>query len=337
MANKIVFKAREGRKNSFEGKLAKQLNEDTVENKQSKVEKYYPTMMDKMIPIEDIILAPKDWNIFTEPDKKTYNLIKEDIRRRGQLDAIRVWERPDGKYMCLGGHTRLKIFYELRLETGDSYYDTIKSHVYGETQITEIDAQEIVLLDNSVQRAKEDNKVLAKLVSRYKEIFKLRGPKITGVHRESVVEQIADRMNVSTATVDRFIVFTKVDQRFLSLSDDDKLPQWVIVGMAKLSPELQSYIIDNKLYEKKIDRVRLKELAMATTTDQVDKIYGSSMKYEFTGNKVILDYRIPKAYKKISIAIDENDLKALTNAIEKISDIDDKRKKMLLDMIGRQI
>jgi len=290
----------------------------------SRTEKFFPSMADMMIDINKIESAREGWNIFPTPPDNVYNGIKESIREQGQLNPIVVWEQKDGSYMCLGGHTRLLIFKELLLETGDEYYKKIKCHVYEENQIDEIDAQKIIIIDNATQRAQESPAVQREMVKACRQLFKKTESKKIGIKRKTILEDIADYLDMSVTTVKYLSAQDKVIQPLLELGDSKTITQSLVNTFARIPTELQEHIYEKELWKKELDGCQLKELPGAVTVEDVDSIYNKAKRYQFKAEPVILSHAIPRSFKKFSLAADKEDMEKLIPKLSKvISEMDD--------------
>lgn len=309
----------------------------SLEAQKSRTEKFFPSMHNKAIGIDKIKPAPDEWNIFPAPPEGVYNLIKESIRNQGQLDPIRVWEQKDGSYMCLGGHTRLRIFKELLMETGDEYYQKIKCHIYEENQIDEVDAQQIIIIDNASQRAQESIEVRRNMVKAYHKLLQKDTAKKRGIQRKSIIEDIAEHLDLSESAVKRLWAQRKVLPQLLELGDKKEISQVLVDIFARIPGPLQEYIYQNELWKKSLDKYQLKELPGALSVEDVDTIYNKARRYDFSGDRVILSHAIPRSFTKFSLAADKEDMKKLipklSKTISDMNDIKDETKATLIEIL----
>lgn len=311
--------------------------------KNKRTEKFFPSIVDREIGLEELICAPPEWNFFPTPPENIYNLIKESIKAQGQLDPIIVWEQPDGKYMILGGHTRVKIFSELFAEAEDEkeadFYRKIKAHVYTKDQIDEFDAREIIILDNATQRAQEDLKTRVEMVNNYYAIGVQREARRPGVQRKRISEDIADKLGMSNSAVKRLISLRTLDKDYFSLEANGDITKEFLYAISGLPEEIQRYILSEKIYSNDWDSEKLKELKGATSTEAIEEIITAPKKYTFSGKKVALSYPIPTTYRKFSLAADEKDLptviKAFSESLDNL-DISEETKNTLREILKQQ-
>ena len=85
--------------------------------------------IERIISRDLLIPAPVEWDVFP---KATFDKIKEmseSIRQYGLFHNITVWKQANGKYMILGGHTRVACFdYLATQESGEEDPDTPAGH-----------------------------------------------------------------------------------------------------------------------------------------------------------------------------------------------------------------
>ena len=308
-----------------------------------RTEKFFPSITDREIELDKLICAPSEWNFFPTPPDNIYSLIKESIKAQGQLDPIVVWEQSDGKYMILGGHTRVKIFYELLAEATDTkeadFYRKIKAHVYSKDQIDEFDAREIIIIDNATQRAQEDLKTRVEMVKNYYEIGVQRKNRRPGVQRKRISEDIADKLGMSNSTVKRLISLRTLDKNYFSLVTEGSVTKEFLYTVSCLPEDIQKYILNEKIYDNDWDNERLKKLKSVKSMNDIDKIIAAPKNYSFSGKKVLLSYPIPTNYRKFSLAADEKDLpvvlKAFSESLNNLN-ISEKTKNILQEILKQQ-
>lgn len=96
--------------------------------------------------------APAEWNFYSElSNEKMFELVNS-IKDVGLLHPIVVWERENGNYMILSGHSRKKAYDILFEQTNDPQYKKIYCYIKKKNDILEDEAKEIIIDTNWVQR-----------------------------------------------------------------------------------------------------------------------------------------------------------------------------------------
>lgn len=216
------------------------------------------------LPLEKLSPAPPEWNFYAPlPDGKFIELI-DSIQTNGLLHPIVVWRQPDGQYMVLSGHNRLRAYKELYRQTRDRQYAAIPSTVL--TDISAADAHEIVVDSNWVQRNLTPSERAQSIYQKY--VLAGRKKRSANGVRRSRYDIIAEEYNLSSRQVARYIKLGSLPECLQKLLDEEKLPIATAVKLVDFSPESQQH-----LAEHWADRLRSKQMDRLTpdmTPEQID-------------------------------------------------------------------
>lgn len=124
--------------------------------------KLYKNCTDLTIKLDLLDPAPTEWNFFPPLEENRFQELMTSIDKDGLWCPIVVWAQPTGRYIILGGHTRLKAYKGLLQKATDAaddikiaHYSSIPAKSYAYGTLTEADARRICILNNGLGRAKE--------------------------------------------------------------------------------------------------------------------------------------------------------------------------------------
>ena len=227
---------------------------------------------EKLIPRELLIPAPEEWNFFPKASDDKIREISESIRHYGLFHNITVWAQEDGKYMILGGHTRVACFDFLASpESGEEdtgKWTKIPALVYDKDQISATDAQRIVIVSNTDQREIS----VAVRSKAYMNLFQLEREKAFYGSRFDPLLSAAAQVKTSKTVFFRYLSLLKL---IPELQEEVSLNNMTLMAgyhISFLPQPLQQYIYDEKIYEK-ITTQTAAQLKECTTIEEIkDKL-----------------------------------------------------------------
>ena len=312
----------------------KETQESAIKNDE-KIQSLFPSKLNLDIPLEQLDPAPDEWNFFNKPDIETFKLIVKSIYYQGQLAPALVWKQPNERYMILGGHTRYTALKFLKETYGEDRFNTLNCHVYEENQIDTSTAQFIIITNNMTQRAKEAPSIQIKSIVHAVNLQKAIKKEHWGELEGRSIDIVAKSFGIGKGSANRFYQMRNLIHPFINLLDMGTLKQSTALKLCLLSPEIQHYIADNELFDSLKDE-KLNQLRTAKTVDEAVEIITAPEKYSFGGVK--LDYSVPKSFRKINLAMDEEDITAVKDsflqALNTIQFKNEKSKKLLVDLLN---
>ena len=224
--------------------------------------------VERLIPRDLLIPAPDDWNFFPKASDDKIKEMSESIRQYGLFHNITVWAQEDGKYMILGGHTRVACFdYLASEESGEKDHEKwtkIPALVYGKDQITEMDAQRIVIVSNTDQRD-VSTKTRAKA---YMNLFQLEREKAFYGSRFDPLLSAASQANTSKTVFFRYLSLMKLIAELQEAVNNGHLSFMTGYHLSFLSSDLQKFIYDNRIFEQ-ITTQTASQLKKCSTIEEI--------------------------------------------------------------------
>ena len=227
---------------------------------------------EKLIPRELLIPAPEEWNFFPKASDDKIREISESIRHYGLFHNITVWAQEDGKYMILGGHTRVACFDFLASpESGEEdtgKWTKIPALVYDKDQISATDAQRIVIVSNTDQREIS----VAVRSKAYMNLFQLEREKAFYGSRFDPLLSAAAQVKTSKTVFFRYLSLLKLIPELQEEVSSNNMTLMAGYHISFLPQHLQQYIYDEKIYEK-ITTQTAAQLKECTTIEEIkDKL-----------------------------------------------------------------
>lgn len=300
-----------------------------------------PMALNVNIRLGELVEAPTNWNFFPMPDIDTIKIMATSMYHQGQLAPAIVWCQPDGNYMILGGHTRFRVLQFLRAEFPDEAerFSTMKCHVYGLDQINDEIAQYIIILNNMTQRAKEAPSRQVKSIVRAMDLQKkilINGKKI-GERNDRSNEQLANIFGISSSTVDRLYKLRKLIPEFAEMLDNGDIAKGLALNLAAMKTDVQEALLISGAYTKKLHPDTIRKLIVADNMNMVENILNAPVEYKY-GN-VLLEYEIPKNFKKLNLALDEEDAtmvkRVFLDSIKDLTFKNEMTKTVLMDLLSK--
>lgn len=204
---------------------------------------------EKIIPRDLLIAAPKEWNFFPKASDEKIQEFSESIRQYGLFHNITVWARDDGKYMILGGHTRVACFDYLASTCPDEdkdHWTKIPALVYQKDQLSDIDAQRIIIVSNTNQR---DISKMTKAKA-YLNLLNLEKKKAFYGSYTDTMASAAAQVNLSKMGFFKYLQLLHLIPELQNLISTEQLTVSTAYHLSFMPILLQKYIFDNELYHQ---------------------------------------------------------------------------------------
>lgn len=288
--------------------------------------------IEEKVPLALLDAAPNDWNFFGRPDKEQYELLIDSIICHGLLNPVTLWKRPNGRYMILSGHTRASVFEACRNASDESKkkeWDEISAKIYGENEITEDMAQQIIIEANMCQRAKESVRLRVRCIGRLAEIG--RRNHRYGDANDKVTQRIAERWGIKRSSV---FFYQRVAKYLLpQLVDrfsDHLMSRTVADYLCRLSMSVQQHMIDSG-YIARLTIAYARQFKEGMTNEDIDRIFSESSPERHTYN-MQLSFEKPKNAEILGLCVAKGDLVKCREIVLKAlaeADISEETKQML--------
>ena len=283
---------------------------EASEQRREAIAKMYPKFEHRRIKLDRIIPAKAEWNFFPSQNKTILDELMKNIVVYGQLSPVIVWQQDDDTYMLLGGHTRftaIKNLYQVFSAAGDmeqaTRFSTIECNVYAHDELDDIEARKIIIYDNVIRR-ENTTAIKARAVINMNMLEKeTRGKRSTSVVRERALSSVAKALGETEGTVKDLYRLRTLIPAFWPLVDakeGDKITNQYARNIAVLPADLQQYVFDEHLYDKKLSAPQMKMLKAAKTKDDIDTVYLLPQEFTVT-SKSIIDEELPKEYKTVTL------------------------------------
>lgn len=244
--------------------------QETAQQKKSqeRIDKMFPNAREMVLDRSQLIPAPKEWNFFGKPKPDQYALIVQSIYEYGLWHPLTVWERDNGKYMILGGHTRASALADLQALTGDDKYQMVPCKVYGKNDISEAVARRIIILTNVAQRASEKP---ATRVQCFAEMARLEKKEAFYGSKIDVASSVARQFNVSRRQVFTYLSLQHLYPPLLDCISNRTLTIAHGSAISKLSADVQKYLYE-KGYYSRLNAQTIRSIAKARNFAEIDHI-----------------------------------------------------------------
>lgn len=240
--------------------------------------------VEKKISRDLLIAAPKEWNFFPKASDEKIQEISESIRQYGLFHNITVWAREDGKYMILGGHTRVACFDYLASthpEEDESHWKQIPALVYSKDQITENDAKRIIIVSNTDQR---DISKITKAKA-YLSLFELEKEKSFYGSYVDTMASAASQVKTSRMGFFRYLQLLKLIPELQDLVSTETIPVSTAYHLSFLPNDLQKYIFQMELYKelsnKGAEQIK-KCKSIPEIDDKIDELNSVAKYFKYT-------------------------------------------------------
>lgn len=236
-----------------------------------------------LIPLDKLISAPSDWNLYPPADEETIVKMMESFAQYGQLKVAIVRDEGDGNYMIIGGHNRLTTLKRLHENFPDvERYKTMRCNVYSRDTINDEAFRIAVVEDNEAQRAKEDSRYIAvgynvrKRFGEKSSIYK---------HGLEMRKKLMEKYGISNGTASNIEqIGSYLIQDYLSMYINGSLSRNDALVISRLDAELQEYMFKNKIFKLSVQAKKM--LKNAKTADDVDAAIYAEKENTFDGMKI---------------------------------------------------
>lgn len=236
-----------------------------------------------LIPLEKLVPAPDDWNMYPPADADTIVKMMESFVQYGQLKVAIVRNEGDGTYKIIGGHNRFTVLQKLHeLYPDVERYKTMRCNVYSKEAINDEAFQIAVIEDNEAQRAKEDSRYIAIGYNVRKKFGEKSSITRYGL---SMRKQLREKYGISNGTASNIEqIGNYLLDDYLALYINGTLSRNDALAISKLQNELQKYLYDSGI--TKLSVSEKKGLAKCFTIDDIDNVLCSDKEYAFDGFKM---------------------------------------------------
>ncbi|MBF8984834.1 ParB N-terminal domain-containing protein [Lutibacter sp. B2] len=220
------------------------------------------------VEIEKLIPAPKEWNFYKPlSDNKMTELI-DSILSKDLLTPIVVWEKEDDKYMILAGHNRVQAYEMLYLSTRDNQYLNINATIKKKDEIDEIEAREIIIDTNWVQRQLSDIEKSMSINFKYGILLNdKKGYDGSGRVRDI----IAKEYNISGRQVDNYRRLHNLIPELKDMITNNTLQSTYALKLVSYDEDMQRYIYSN--FKDCFSRKYMKNLKHDMSKDEINEVF----------------------------------------------------------------
>lgn len=231
---------------------------------------------EQQIDLELMDNAPEDWNFFSElkveqPSK--FAELKMSIYNLGVLQPLILWKQENDRYMILAGRNRRDASRDVIIDCQDEpgfdekKFRYIKSIVYEHDELTEEEAQEIIIDTNYVQREYTPKTRVLITKKRMGILEKQRYSKGRSI------AQLAKEMKIEKSAIyDNLAIGQKVIEPLQELYFDEKITKKAVLKFVYFDFETQQWILDN--FAEQITDARVKRLKKSMKTkEEIEKVF----------------------------------------------------------------
>ncbi len=238
------------------------------------------------IKMEDLVDAPEEWNFYSTLSESKMEELVESIRKNGLLHPIVVWEQQDGSFMVLSGHNRKRAYLKLLDETKEEKYKKIYCYVKKNNELTEDDAQNIIIDTNWVQRQLNPIEKAQSIYRKYTSMGrkqKVKNGEGTGIRTYNI---IAEQYNVSGRQVLNYYKLNFLIEEFQKMIESNQLSISAGVKIADFDVVRQKWIYDN--FKDELNNKNAIKLKRNMTEDEIKSILSLNKE-----DRVEIKYSIP--------------------------------------------
>lgn len=231
---------------------------------------------EQQIDLELMDNAPEDWNFFSElkveqPSK--FAELKMSIYNLGVLQPLILWKQENDRYMILAGRNRRDASRDVIIDCQDEpgfdekKFRYIKSIVYEHDELTEEEAQEIIIDTNYVQREYTPKTRVLITKKRMGILEKQRYSKGRSI------AQLAKEMKIEKSAIyDNLSIGQKVIEPLQELYFDEKITKKAVLKFVYFDFETQQWILEN--FAEQITDARVKRLKKSMKTkEDIEKVF----------------------------------------------------------------
>lgn len=241
------------------------------------------------VEIEKLIAAPTNWNFYKPLSNNKMTELIDSILSKGLLSPIVVWEQVDDKYMILAGHNRVQAYEMLYLSTQDDKYLKINASIKKMNEIDEIEAREIIIDTNWVQRQLSDIEKSMSINLKYGILLNnKKGYDGSGRVRDI----IAKEYNISGRQVDNYRRLNNLIPSLKTMINQNTLKSTYALKLVSYNEDMQNYIYSN--FKDKFIRKYMKNLKPNMTKDEIIKAFS-----DYENNLIELKFKVPTHLKDL--------------------------------------
>lgn len=265
----------------------------------------------RKIPIANIVPAPEEWNFYRPLSNDKMTELIESILSKGLLNPIVVWEQAGGTYMNLAGHNRVKAYEYILNATGNDEYKYIDAHIKGKDEIDEIEAREIIIDTNWVQRELTPIEKSRSIVEKYTILQSKASYKSNkGKYGEGRIRDIiAKQYNLKGRQIDNYRRLVNLIPELQTMLTCGLITPTPASELAVLDKDIQLWIYEN--FKDKLKSKYTRRINASMDKDTISRIFQESKevkdKENDVGNyiKIKLNNKLYAKYEKCSVEIKE--------------------------------
>lgn len=241
------------------------------------------------VEVDMIYEAPHDWNFYKPLNDNKMEQLIISILENGLLNPIIVWEKKseDRYYMTLSGHNRLKAFKKIFEQTGESKYKKIPAFIKKEEEITELQAQEIIIDTNWVQRELSPMEKAKSILKKYALIERSLSDR-----KKRKRDIICEDYGLKGRQVENYHKLNFLIEPFKKLIDNQELTIKSGIKIALFSEEIQNWIFKN--HKDNLDFKIVSKLKSGMSFAEIKDVF------EMDHNEIeeFVNIKVPKALEK---------------------------------------
>lgn len=248
------------------------------------------------IPLSDLIEADEpQWNNFFSSynEVKLWELIFS-ILSKGLFFPILVKQLPDGKFLILAGHNRVRAFKRIIEEYGDidgfnvEEYLSIDAKIFtDEDNLSDEDIKEIVV-ESNIQREPDLADKIKSIIARKDLIEARKDPK------GRTFAKVAEDEGTSESTAYSIYSLTNLIQPLVDLCLQKKVSRVYMLKLSSITKDKQQYIYDH--YFDKLNNKYLKQLTTQTTLNDFKEFFSQDINEE--DEVVSVSTKMKRRYKE---------------------------------------
>lgn len=255
LKNKPIDVGSDDRHLSFLSDESKEQLKKAIAQKQIKkdaktvdITEYLPEQYEqKIVPLENLVAAPDEWNFFSKPSKEKIIALAESIYYNGLLQPIVVREMENGTFQILAGHTRVEAYKALRDTLNDESYGQIAALAFPFNSLTDIQAEDIVCDTNFMQRGTLSTIETAKCIQL--KARRLRGDNVAR-SKDNIAAKISEYYHIKRAMVFRWQRIANLIPELIDLSEKRQLTADSMYKLSAFSSKDQE-----RLYKRAADYI----------------------------------------------------------------------------------
>lgn len=227
-----------------------------------------------------LISAPSDWNFYKPLNDNKMEQLIISIMENGLLNPIIVWETEEGlRYMVLSGHNRLEAHRKIYEQTGDAKYLKIPAFIKAKDEITEQQAQEIIIDTNWVQRELTAMEKAKSILKKYAIV-----DRDISSRKKRKRDIICEDYGLKGRQVENYYKLNSLIDEFKVMLDDSRITIKSGVKLAMFDAQTQIWMFQN--FRGMLDYKRISQLRAGMEKEDIQNIFEDDAEEEMVTMKV---------------------------------------------------